>query len=58
MPTVIDELVVQVGLDRKKFEEGRRGLDDEINKGRKTLENFGKDVDHQAAKISEVFSSV
>lgn len=58
MPTVIDELVVQVGLDRKKFEEGRRGLDDEINKGRKTLENFGKDVDHQAAKISEVFSTV
>jgi hypothetical protein len=58
MPTVIDELTVEVGLDRAKFVEGRRALDDEISKGRKTLETFGKNVEEQGQKISEVFAFV
>ena len=58
MPSVIDELVLEIGLDPKKFSEGRRGLDEELSKGRKTLETFGKNVEEQGQKISEVFGFV
>lgn len=56
MPTVIDELVLQIGLDGSKFAEGRRALDDEMAKGRASVETFGKTVEEQGTKISEAFA--
>ena len=56
MPQVIDELVLEVGLDSKQFDAGRRALDDEFSKTNKSLEAFGKNVEEQGSKITEVFS--
>ena len=55
MPQVLDEFVIQVGLDPAKFGEGRRALDDEVNKGLRATEAFGKGIERQGAKISEIF---
>ena len=55
MPQVLDEFVLEIGLDPKKFEEGRRALDYEVSKGLRTTEAFGKEVEQQGVKIAEVF---
>lgn len=55
---VIDELVLQLGLDSSKFTEGRQRFGDELGKSRQALETFGKNVEEQGHKISEVFSVV
>jgi hypothetical protein len=54
--SVIDELVVMVGLDPSNFEEGQRTLEQDLNKSRRSLESFGRDFEISGAKISEVFS--
>ncbi len=55
MPSVLDEFVIEVGLDPSKFNEGRRSLDDELGKGLRSVENFGKGVEQTGTKISEIF---
>ena len=52
---VIDEFVLEIGLDPSKFNEGRRKLDDELGKGLHSVENFGKGVEQTGTKISEIF---
>jgi hypothetical protein len=55
MPTAIDELVVEVGLDGSRFAEGRRGLDEQFERSRRSLEAFGRDVERSGQRISDVF---
>jgi len=55
VPTAIDSLVVEIGLDPKGFTEGRQKLGDELSKARGALENFGKSVEREGTKIGEAF---
>jgi hypothetical protein len=56
MPTIIDELVVQFGIDAKPFEEGRRALDEQVGKAKQSAESLGKTVEQQGVKIGEAFA--
>lgn len=58
MTTVIDELVVAIGLDGSKFRAGRTDLEQEMGKTRTSMERFGTSIEGQGQKISEVFGSV
>jgi hypothetical protein len=55
MTVVLDEFVIQFGLDHKQFEEDRRTLDQEIDKAKESAISFGKTVEQQGVKISEAF---
>jgi hypothetical protein len=58
MPTVLDELVVEVGLDGQKFTEGRRRVEEEMGRTRQSAERFAESIERQGAKISDVFSTI
>ena len=56
MTTVIDELVIELGLDPRKFTEGQREALESFKKGREGAESYGKAVEAQGMKIGDVFS--
>lgn len=56
MATVIDEFIVEIGLDPAKFHEGRRQLDQTIGEAKAGLQQFGDTVEHSGTKIGEAFS--
>ena len=55
MPTVIDSFTLEIGLDGKKFVEGRKDVEAEFNKTRDVAERFGTAIEQQGQRISEVF---
>jgi hypothetical protein len=55
---VIDELIVVLGLDSRRFTEGQRDALAAFKKTREGAQEFGKDVEAQGMKLSEVFSAV
>lgn len=52
---VIDELIVVLGFDTRKFTEGQREALDAYKKGKEGAVEFGKEVEAQGMKMSEVF---
>jgi hypothetical protein len=58
MATVIDSLTVELGLDPRKFEAGRRDATESFKKTKESAEAFGKDIEAQGMKLSEVFGVV
>jgi uncharacterized membrane protein YeaQ/YmgE (transglycosylase-associated protein family) len=58
MATVIDELVVVLGLDTRKFTEGQRDALAAFKKTREGAEEFSKQVEEQGAKLSDIFGIV
>lgn len=55
MTTIIDELIVVLGIDTSKFTEGQRDALAAFKKGKEGAEEFGKRVEEQGMKMSEVF---
>lgn len=58
MPTVIDELIVKLGLDTSKFKEGERDTLESLKKTREAGDQFSKSAERQAMKVSDAFSLV
>jgi hypothetical protein len=58
MSTVIDELIVVLGLDARQFTEGQRDALASFKKSKEGIQEFGKDVEQQGMKLSEVFGVV
>jgi hypothetical protein len=56
--TVIDELILVLGLDASKFREGSRDAMDSLRRTRDDANKFGKDVEAQGMKLSDVFATV
>src|SRR5665647_2869432 len=58
MPTVIDSLVVELGLDPTKFESGRRQAEDAFEKTHLVAVKSGKGIEEQNKKLAEGFGVV
>ncbi len=56
--TVIDEFVVEFGLDHKKFDQGRRDVDDAYKKLLEGSEQASKRVEHNSMKLADTFGVV
>lgn len=57
MPTVIDELVLRLGLDSKKFNEDQRRAVDEAKKAQTELQKAGTQQEKMAKSIGESFAA-
>jgi hypothetical protein len=58
LSTVIDSLVVELGLDPRKFTEGQREALAAFKKTQEGAEEFGKDIDAQGLKFTEIFGAI
>lgn len=58
MPTVIDELVVTLGLDPTKFTEGQKKAADAFIKTRENATKTGKGIETSANKAAEAFTRI
>lgn len=58
MAHVIDALVIELGLDPKKFIEGQREALAAFKKTEDASQSFGKNIEAAGAKISDIFSVV
>lgn len=58
MPTVIDSLVLELGLDPAKFTEGQKKAMDSLRKMQEEVEKGGKNVESHGKKIEDYFSSI
>ena len=54
--TVIDSLVVELGLDARKFTEGRREAQEAFQKTKTEVTAFTKTIEDSGTKVSDVFS--
>lgn len=55
---VIDELLVVLGLDSSKFNQGQREALDAFRKTKQGADEFAKDVERQSMKMADVFGIV
>jgi hypothetical protein len=55
---VIDSLTVELGLDPRKFVEGQRDASAAFKKTKESAESFGKDIEAQSVKLSDVFGAI
>jgi hypothetical protein len=55
---VIDELIINLGIDSSKFTEGQRDALAAFKKTQESAETFGKNIEAQGMKLSEVFGVV
>lgn len=55
MPTVVDALVVELELDPKKFDSGRRQAEDSFEKTKLAALKTGKEIEGQAKKTGDAF---
>lgn len=58
MPTVIDALVVELGLDSSKWSTERRKVDVETKKTKETLVKGGKEIEASTKKGVEMFAAL
>lgn len=58
MPTVIDSLIVELGLDPSKFTKGQKEAAASFARTKEEARSSAKDFEHQAGQVSEVFSRV
>lgn len=58
MATVIDELVVRLGLDSKGFSRGRKQVESELDSTKKSAEKTGKEVEASGKRAAEFFGQM
>ena len=58
MPTVIDSLVVELGLDANQFKEGSREVEAFLDKAKSVTTRLGESVEGTTHKITEVFTAL
>lgn len=58
MPTVIDSLVLELGLDTKGFAEGTREVESFLEKAKSVATRSGREIESQGHKITEVFTAL
>jgi hypothetical protein len=58
MATVIDSLVVELGLDANQFKEGSREVEAFLDKAKSVTTRLGESVEGSAHKITEVFTAL
>lgn len=58
MATVIDELVVRLGLDSKGFSRGAKKVDEELERTKKTAAKTSKDVEASGKRAAEFFGQM
>jgi len=56
--TVIDELIVVLGLDTRQFTEGQRDALSNFKKTKEGAQQFGKDVEQSGMRLTEVFGAL
>lgn len=55
---IIDELIVVLGLDTRKFTDGQRDALASFKKGKEAATDFGKQVEQSSLKMTEVFTGL
>lgn len=58
MATVIDELVVRLGLDNKQFKRGQEEMGRDLDRTKKRAEKVGKDVESSGRRAAEFFGQM
>ena len=58
MPTVVDSLVVELGLDASKFRKGSQDANDAFKKTRESAIKSGKQIEESNKKLGETFSKL
>jgi hypothetical protein len=58
VPTVIDSLVLELGMDARKFEEGERAALVTIDEFKRHLQTFGETAQEGVSKVSNVFMAL
>ncbi|PXW42174.1 hypothetical protein DET57_114166 [Klebsiella oxytoca] len=58
MATVIDSLIVTLGLDSSKFSQGRKNVSDDMSKMRKDSEQTAKKMDEHGKQAASFFSRI
>lgn len=56
--TVIDSLIVELGLDPKKFTEGQKAALESFKRSQDSAIQFGQTIESQGKKIDDVFTSL
>lgn len=56
--TVIDALLVTLGLDTSQFRKGQQGVSDDLKKQREDAKNTAKEMAEQGKKAASFFSSI
>lgn len=58
MSTVIDELIVRLGLDNKGFKKGSKDAEADLNRTKKTADKAGKDIANSGKQAAQFFSQM
>jgi hypothetical protein len=58
MPTIIDSLIIELGIDPTKFEKGRRDVDVAFKKTKDNAEQIAKDIEQSGKKSASFFSQI
>lgn len=58
MPTVIDSLIIELGLDSKQLTAGAREVEAFLDKTKSVAKRAGDDIETQGRKITEVFTAL
>lgn len=58
MPTVIESLVIELGLDPKKFTQGQKDALENFKRGQDQAIAFGKNVEREGQRVGDVFAKL
>jgi hypothetical protein len=58
MPTVIESLVIELGLDPKKFTQGQKDALENFKRGQDQAISFGKNIEREGQRVGDVFSKL
>jgi len=58
MPTVIDSLVVELGLDPSKFTQGQKDALEAFKRSQDAAILLGKNIEHEGKRVGDVFASI
>ena len=58
MPTIVDALIVELGLDAAKFDKGRREVDTAFRKTKENAEQIAKDMEQSGKKSAAFFTQL
>lgn len=56
--TVIDSLIVKLGLDSSDFEDGQKRVDEGLDETKKTAEKTGKDIEQSGKRAASFFGQI
>lgn len=58
MPTVIESLVIELGLDPKKFTQGQKDALENFKRGQDQAITFGKNIEREGQRVGDVFAKL